>query len=100
MIDITYKENVSVKALKEANANKTTKDLQDKGQALNKAVEENAITHVLIGGANNNIVVNSTTKQVIANTKTPTTLAGNKVIDRIMTFEAKNNNQQLFMLIF
>lgn len=100
MIDKTFQANTTVKALKEANETKTTNKLQDKGQALNHSVTENAVTHILIGGSNNNIIVNSTTKHVLGLTSVPTETKGNKTVDRIMSYEAKNDHQQLFLVIF
>ena len=100
MLDETFKANTKAKDVKAATVNKAMDSIRDKGEAFNHAINEAAITHIKIAGVNNNVVVNAVNNDVIGRLKTASNLAGDKVVADIMTFKAKNNYQQLFLIIF
>ena len=100
MIDETFKADITVKDLKEATTNKNMDSIRDLGQALDNAVSENALTHLSIAGKNNNIIMNDTTKKVVGLIKVATNANGHRVVADIKSYKAKNNHQQLFLVIF
>ena len=100
IIDETFKADVTVKDLKVAVNSKNMDSIRDLGQALDNAVSENALTHLSIAGQNNNIIMNDTTKKVVGLIKVATNAKGHRVVADIKSYKAKNNHQQLFLVIF
>ena len=100
IIDETFKADVTVKDLKAAVNSKNMDSIRDLGQALDNAVSENALTHLSIAGQNNNIIMNDTTKKVVGLIKVATNANGHRVVADIKSYKAKNNHQQLFLVIF
>ena len=100
VIDTTYVEGTTVKAVKAAKEAKNLESIEDKGEALNALVEESALTHVKIAGQNNNVIFNAVTKTVVGLTTVTSNLTGDRTVNNVITYKAKNAHQQLFLVIF